>query len=82
MGFTEILTIVFILLKVFGVISWSWWLVWLPEIIAGVFYLGFILFSWITYIKINKDIKKLKKQSKTMDEKRRETMNKFDRWGE
>lgn len=27
MGFTEILTIIFVLLKVFGVISWSWWLV-------------------------------------------------------
>ena len=33
MGFTEILTIIFVLLKVFGVISWSWWLVFLPEII-------------------------------------------------
>lgn len=39
MGFTEILTIIFVLLKVFGVISWSWWLVFLPEIIAAVIYL-------------------------------------------
>lgn len=39
MGFTEILTIIFVLLKVFGVISWSWWLVFLPEIIAAVFYI-------------------------------------------
>jgi len=82
MGFTEVLTIIFILLKIFGVISWSWWLVWLPEIIAGVVYLGFILFSWITYIKINKDIKRMKKESKIRNEKHRETMNKFDRWGE
>lgn len=36
MGFTEILTIIFVLLKVFGVISWSWWLVFLPEIIVEV----------------------------------------------
>lgn len=39
MGFTEILTIIFVLLKVFGVIAWSWWLVFLPEIIAGAVYL-------------------------------------------
>ena len=38
MGFTEVLTIIFILLKVFGVISWSWWVVFLPEIIAIVLY--------------------------------------------
>ena len=34
MGFTEVLTIVFIVLKLAGVISWSWWLVLLPEIIV------------------------------------------------
>ena len=44
MGFTEILTILFVLLKVFGVISWSWWLVFLPEIIAvGLYLVLFIL---------------------------------------
>ena len=39
MGFTEILTVVFIVLKLLGVISWSWWIVLLPEIIASVLYL-------------------------------------------
>lgn len=39
MGFTELLTVVFIVLKLIGVISWSWFLVLLPEIIAVVFYL-------------------------------------------
>ena len=34
MGFCEVLTIVFIALKLAGLISWSWWLVLLPEIIA------------------------------------------------
>ena len=38
MGFTEVLTIVFIALKLLGVISWSWWLVLLPEILAFVVY--------------------------------------------
>lgn len=40
MGFTEVLTIIFILLKGFGVITWSWWLVFLPEIIGLVLYVG------------------------------------------
>lgn len=34
MGFTEILTVVFIVLKLIDVIDWSWWFVFLPEIIA------------------------------------------------
>ena len=38
MGFPEILTVVFVVLKLIGVISWSWWLVLLPEIIGVVLY--------------------------------------------
>lgn len=38
MGFTEVLTIVFIVLKLIGVIAWSWWLVLLPEIIGVAVY--------------------------------------------
>lgn len=38
MGFTELLTIVFIVLKLVGVITWSWPVVLLPEIISGIFY--------------------------------------------
>ena len=45
MGFTEVLTIIFILLKVFGVISWSWWVVFLPEIIAIVLYVLLVIIS-------------------------------------
>ncbi|WP_345817413.1 hypothetical protein AAYR26_00195 (plasmid) [Bacillus licheniformis] len=42
MGLLEILTIIFVALKLFGVISWSWWLVLLPEIIAvGLYVLWF-----------------------------------------
>lgn len=39
MGFTELLTIIFVLLKVFGVVSWSWWVVFLPEIVGIVLYI-------------------------------------------
>ncbi len=38
MGFTEILTLLFVALKLTGVIDWSWWLVLLPEIIALALY--------------------------------------------
>lgn len=45
MGFTEVLTIIFILLKVFGVISWSWWVVLLPEFIAIALYVVLVIIS-------------------------------------
>jgi len=41
MGFTEILTLIFIVLKLTHYIDWSWWYVLLPEIIMGVIYLTF-----------------------------------------
>ena len=40
MGFTEVLTIVFIVLKLLGAISWGWFYVLLPEIIAVALYIG------------------------------------------
>lgn len=43
MGFTEFLTIVFIVLKLIGVITWSWWLVCLPEIIGIALYITLIV---------------------------------------
>lgn len=39
MGFCEVLTLIFIVLKLCNVISWSWWLVLAPEIVAVSFYL-------------------------------------------
>lgn len=38
MGFTEVLTVVFIVLKLIEVIDWSWWLVLLPELVSLPFY--------------------------------------------
>lgn len=43
MGICEVLTIAFIVLKLVGAISWSWWLVLLPEIISVVLTILFIL---------------------------------------
>lgn len=65
MGFTEVLTIVFIVLKLVNVISWNWFYVLLPEIIAIVFYLVMFIYSTIEYVKMKKNMKKLfKEQSK------------------
>lgn len=58
MGFCEILTIVFIFLKVLGIISWSWWLVLLPEIIAILFYIVLIVLNIGLQVKIAKEIDK------------------------
>ena len=58
MGFTEVLTIIFILLKVFGVISWSWWVVFLPEIIAVALYIVVLIASIRTQSKAMKHFDK------------------------
>ena len=64
MGFTEILTIIFVLLKVFDVITWSWWLVFLPEIIAiGLYVLAFLIIllgAGISTTQVFKENKKRK----------------------
>ena len=39
MGFAEVLTIVFVVLKLTGYIGWEWWQVLLPEIIAVCIYI-------------------------------------------
>jgi len=52
MGFGEILTIIFVLLKVFGFIAWSWWLVFLPLIIALTIYLAITVITIIATIKM------------------------------
>lgn len=58
MGFAEILTIIFVLLKVFKVITWSWWLVFLPEMIAIIFYVLMIVVNIIAHVKTHKFIRK------------------------
>lgn len=54
MGFLEILTLIFIVLKLFGIIAWSWWLVVLPEIVAFIIYTIVIILFLKTRRKILK----------------------------
>jgi K+-sensing histidine kinase KdpD len=44
-GLIEILIIIFVIAKLFKIISWSWWWVFSPIWIALLFILGLILFS-------------------------------------
>ena len=46
MGIAEVLTIVFVVLKLTNVITWSWWLVLLPAI------LSFSLYAMIGLVKL------------------------------
>lgn len=54
MGFTEVLTIVFVVLKLLGVISWSWWIVLLPEILAFVVYAIMVISAVVVNAKVTK----------------------------
>lgn len=58
MGFLEILTLVFIVLKVLNIVTWSWWLVLSPEIIAFVLY-GIMIIGML--FGVNKSRKHVKK---------------------
>lgn len=49
MGFCGALTIVLIVLKLIGVITWSWFFVLLPVILVVLFYLFCIICTIITF---------------------------------
>lgn len=54
MGLLEVLTIIFVILKLVGVIAWSWWLVFLPLIISVVIYVCVWTFYGAVIFKMNK----------------------------
>lgn len=49
MGFCSALTLVLIVLKLIGVITWSWFFVLLPAILIGLFYLFCVICAIITF---------------------------------
>ena len=56
MGITEILTIIFVVLKLLHKIDWNWFWVLFPEIVAGVIYIA----MWIvTIIKTHRFAKEI-----------------------
>lgn len=54
MGLLEILTIIFVVLKLVGVITWSWWIVFLPIIISLAVYLLLYMFVGTVFFSIFK----------------------------
>jgi hypothetical protein len=58
MGVTELLTLIFIVLKLTGVINWSWWLVLLPELLAFVLYTLFVLSAVIVGARAEMEFKR------------------------
>lgn len=60
MGVAEVLTIVLIVLKLTGVIAWSWWLVLLPAIISFSIYILIFVIKLITVIIAAVAVKKRK----------------------
>ncbi len=56
MGILEVLTIIFVVLKLIGVITWSWWIVFLPLIIAVGLYVIIIVLQVIFAAKIKRSI--------------------------
>ncbi|WP_426458436.1 hypothetical protein [Staphylococcus nepalensis] len=77
MGFAEILTLIFIILRLTNVIDWSWWLVLLPELIALSIYIIFYIVVIILISTRNKRLerevmKKYNKAAKRTRNKQRE----------
>ncbi|MCT6924600.1 hypothetical protein [Metasolibacillus sp.] len=60
MGLLGILLIVFILLKAFSVIDWSWWLVFIPAYIIGAIVIVQILLFVVIGTKTRKEFNKFK----------------------
>lgn len=58
MGILEALTLIFVILKLVGVISWSWWIVLSPLFAALIFY-GFVfVINLALYLRIKREISK------------------------
>ena len=61
MWITEIYTIIVVVLKLIGVLEWSWWMVLLPETIAIVLYMIASIASIKMAVKTEKAIAEMHK---------------------
>lgn len=58
MGLLEVLTVIFVILKLVGVISWSWWVVLIPLYILLVIYAVLISITVVGNIRLKREIDK------------------------
>ena len=61
MGILEVLTIVFVVLKLLNVIDWSWWLVFSPMYVAVVLYTTVIIIQFKVWNRASKNHDKIMK---------------------
>lgn len=61
MGILECLTLIFVVLKLLGIIDWSWLVVCLPAIDSFAFYLGILIWDIWERISFNKYVRKWRK---------------------
>lgn len=54
-GFVGLLTIVFITLKLCGVIDWSWWWVFMPVIFSAAFWIVVAAIMLVVIVKTHSD---------------------------
>lgn len=75
MGFVEVLTLIFVVAKIMGFISWSWWLVLLPEVVMCFIYIILLTSPlWLDSLierHFDKKAKKRIKESQERNEQRR-----------
>jgi len=50
LGFLSILTLIFVVAKIMGYLSWSWWVVFLPMLIPVALIIVAIVVSWIVML--------------------------------
>lgn len=58
MGLLEVLTIIFVVLKLLGVITWSWWIVFLPLIVSAGLYVIILTLHVIAFVKVKRNIER------------------------
>jgi hypothetical protein len=68
MGFTEALLLAFIILKLTGVIAWSWWLVLAPLYPSVVIWVLIILFGRKFWKRHKRETRQLDSEWKTFDD--------------
>lgn len=51
--FVSVLTIIFVIAKLLGIVSWSWWIVFLPMIISFIISCLVLIIIAILYIWLN-----------------------------
>ena len=54
LGFLSILTLIFVVAKIMGYLSWSWWVVFLPMLIPVALIIVAIVVSWIVMLWLDR----------------------------